>query len=73
MKNLNYSENPDTGKSHYKPILEAARITSLNPELFNLTMSAKSQPLLEAVKAHIAENVDPMTEEYYKHDCYCHL
>ena len=66
MKNLNYSENPDTGKSHYKPILEAARITSLNPELFNLTMSEKSQPLLEAVKAHIAENVDPMTEEYYK-------
>ena len=45
MKNLNYSENPDTGKSHYKPILEAARITSLNPELFNLTMSEKSHNL----------------------------
>ncbi|NQV93643.1 MAG: acyl-CoA dehydrogenase family protein [Sphingomonadales bacterium] len=28
-------------------------------------MSAKAQPLLDAVKRHIAESVDPITEEYY--------
>jgi len=35
-----------------------------HPELFNLTMSAEAQPLLDAVKRHIAENVEPITEEY---------
>ena len=28
-----------------------------NPELFNLAMSPEAQPLLDAVKKHIAENV----------------
>ena len=36
-----------------------------NPELFNLAMSPEAQPLLDAVKKHIAENVDPSTEEFY--------
>ncbi len=35
-----------------------------HPELFDLAMSAKAQPLLDAVKKHIAENVDPISEEF---------
>jgi acyl-CoA dehydrogenase len=37
-----------------------------NPDLFNLAMSAEAQPLLEAVKKHIAENVDPISEEFFR-------
>ncbi len=36
-----------------------------HPELFNLSMSAEAQPLLDAVKKHIAENVDPISEEFH--------
>ncbi len=36
-----------------------------NPDLFDLTMSEEAQPLLDAVKKHIKENVDPITEEFY--------
>jgi acyl-CoA dehydrogenase len=38
-----------------------------NPEqdLFNLAMSAEVQPLFLKVKQHIADNVDPVTEEYF--------
>ncbi|MFT5578741.1 MAG: acyl-CoA dehydrogenase [Paraglaciecola psychrophila] len=36
--------------------------------LFNLAMSEKAQPLLFAVKKHIAENVDPIVEEFYALD-----
>ncbi|MFO7964377.1 MAG: acyl-CoA dehydrogenase family protein [Desulfobacterales bacterium] len=36
-----------------------------NPELFNLAMSKQAQPLMDAVKKHIAENVAPITEEFY--------
>ena len=36
-----------------------------NPELFNLAMSAEAQPLLDAVKRHISENVDPIVEEFF--------
>ncbi|MGI9234382.1 MAG: acyl-CoA dehydrogenase family protein [Woeseiaceae bacterium] len=36
----------------------------LHPELFNLRMSAEAQPLLDAVISHIAENVEPITEEF---------
>jgi len=35
-------------------------------ELNNLVMSDEARPLLAAVKKHIAENVDPITEEFYK-------
>ena len=37
-----------------------------NPDLFDLTMSEEAQPLLDAVKKHIQENVQPITEEFYK-------
>ncbi|MGI9201995.1 MAG: acyl-CoA dehydrogenase family protein [Woeseiaceae bacterium] len=36
----------------------------IQPELFELSMSAEAQPLLDAVKQHIAENVDPISEEF---------
>jgi acyl-CoA dehydrogenase len=36
----------------------------IQPELFELSMSAEAQPLLDAVKKHIAENVDPISEEF---------
>jgi acyl-CoA dehydrogenase len=39
-------------------------MTEFHPELFDLTMSAEAQPLLDAVKKHIAENVDPISEEF---------
>ncbi len=37
---------------------------NLNPELFNLAMSDEAQPLMEAVKKHIKDNVEPITEEF---------
>lgn len=36
-----------------------------NPDLFDLTMSDKVQPLLDAVKKHIQDNVAPISEEFY--------
>jgi acyl-CoA dehydrogenase len=42
---------------------EAVDYTS---DLNNLAMSEEAVPLLEAVKKHIAENVDPITEEFYR-------
>ena len=36
----------------------------LEADLFNLTMSNEAQPLLDAVKKHISENVDPITAEF---------
>ena len=36
--------------------------------LYNLAMSEQAQPLFHAVKKHIAENVDTITEEYYALD-----
>ena len=38
----------------------------LDAELNNLAMSKESQPLFDAVKAHIAENVAPIIEEFFK-------
>lgn len=35
-------------------------------EMNNLAMSDKAKPLLYAVIKHIRENVDPITEEYYR-------
>jgi acyl-CoA dehydrogenase len=35
-----------------------------NPDLFDLTMSDKVEPLLAAVKKHIKDNVEPITEEF---------
>ncbi len=40
--------------------------TSKTPmEMNNLAMSDKAKPLLDAVIAHIRDNVDPITEEFY--------
>ena len=37
----------------------------LNADLYDLTMSAEAEPLMAAVKKHIAENVEPITEEFF--------
>ncbi|MBM4205156.1 MAG: acyl-CoA dehydrogenase [Gammaproteobacteria bacterium] len=39
---------------------------SLEDDLNNLTMSREAEPLLAAVKAHIKENVDPISEEFHR-------
>jgi len=36
-----------------------------NLKMNDLEMSEKAKPLFEAVKAHIRDNVDPITEEYF--------
>ena len=36
-----------------------------NPDLYDLTMSDEAQPLLDRVKKHVKENVDPWSEEYH--------
>jgi acyl-CoA dehydrogenase len=38
----------------------------LEAELNNLGMSKEARPLFDAVKRHIAENVDPITEEFFR-------
>ena len=37
----------------------------LEADLYNLVMSEEAQPLMDAVKKHIAENVEPITEEFF--------
>ena len=37
-------------------------------ELFNLAMSEEAQPLLYAVKKHVAENVEPIIDEFFELD-----
>ncbi|MDA0788772.1 MAG: acyl-CoA dehydrogenase family protein [Proteobacteria bacterium] len=37
----------------------------LDADLFNLAMSERAQPLMDAVTKHIAENVEPITEEFF--------
>ena len=41
-------------------------VTSNHLEMNNLEMSDKAKPLYEAVIKHIRENVDPITEEFYR-------
>jgi acyl-CoA dehydrogenase len=38
----------------------------VNPKLFDLSMSEAAQPLLESVKKHVRDNVEPITEEFFK-------
>lgn len=38
-----------------------------NPDLYDLTMSDEAQPLLDAVKKHIQENVDPIVEDFNRY------
>ncbi|MBO6557707.1 MAG: acyl-CoA dehydrogenase family protein [Pseudomonadales bacterium] len=40
----------------------------LEADLFNLAMSEQAQPLMDAVKKHIAENIEPITEEFFSLD-----
>jgi acyl-CoA dehydrogenase len=40
-------------------------MSDLNKDLFNLAMSDEAIPLMDAVKKHIAENVEPITEEFF--------
>src|SRR6056297_546756 len=41
------------------------RMSDLDKDLFNLAMSEEALPLLDAVKKHIKENVEPITEEFF--------
>ena len=43
-------------------------MTEVPQELFELSMSDDAQPLMEAVKMHIRDNVDPITEEFFALD-----
>jgi acyl-CoA dehydrogenase len=43
-------------------------MSEFQSELFNLAMSEKSQPLMSAVKQHIADNVEPITAEFFALD-----
>lgn len=40
-------------------------MSDLDADLFNLAMSKEAEPLMDAVKKHIADNVVPITEEFY--------
>ncbi|MCE9651099.1 MAG: acyl-CoA dehydrogenase family protein [Parvibaculum sp.] len=41
-------------------------MSELDQDLFQLAMSEKARPLMDAVKKHIRENVEPITEEYFR-------
>jgi acyl-CoA dehydrogenase len=38
----------------------------INPEMYNLAMSEEAKPLLNKVRSFIADEVDPISEEYYR-------
>ena len=41
-------------------------MSELDQDLFNLAMSDEAKPLMDAVKKHIKENVEPITEEFFR-------
>ena len=41
---------------------------ALEADLFSLAMSEEAQPLMDAVKKHIKDNVAPITEEFFALD-----
>ena len=43
-------------------------MSDLESDLFNLSMSVEAQPLMDAVKLHIQQNVEPITEEFFALD-----
>ena len=43
-------------------------MSDLDVDLFNLAMSHEAQPLLDAVKLHIQQNVEPIIEEFHSLD-----
>jgi acyl-CoA dehydrogenase len=44
------------------------RVSDLENDLFNLSMSKEAQPLMDAVQVHIKQNVEPITEEFFALD-----
>jgi acyl-CoA dehydrogenase len=44
------------------------RVSDLENDLFNLSMSKEAQPLMDAVQVHIKQNVEPITEEFFSLD-----
>ena len=57
-------ETPMNVTTKMKPA--AAVRPDLDAELNNLAMSKEAQPLFDAVKKHIEENVAPITEEFFR-------
>jgi len=51
-----------------KTITKEKMMPDIKDDLFTLAMSEKAQPLMDAVKKHIKENVEPITEEFYALD-----
>lgn len=43
-------------------------MSELDSDLFNLAMSTQAQPLMDAVKVHIKENVEPISDEFFALD-----
>ena len=43
-------------------------MSATDSDLYELAMSGEAQPLMAAVKNHIAKNVEPITEEFYALD-----
>ena len=43
-------------------------MSNLDADLFNLAMSDKARPLMDAVQQHIKENVEPITAEFFALD-----
>ncbi len=41
-------------------------MTDQHADLFNLAMSEKARPLLDAVKIHVRDNVEPILEEFFR-------
>lgn len=41
-------------------------MSGTDQDLFNLAMSEEAKPLMAAVQKHIEENVEPMTEEFFR-------
>ncbi len=41
-------------------------MSAQDQDLFNLAISEEAKPLMAAVKKHIKENVEPITEEYFR-------
>ena len=44
-------------------------MSDLEADLFQLAMSEKAQPLMDAVQKHIADNVAPITDEFFALHC----
>jgi acyl-CoA dehydrogenase len=55
-KPIKNPENPEQGEY----------MSEIDADLFQLAMSEEARPLMDAVKKHIAENVEPITEEFIK-------